>query len=130
VLSDKRCATMIPVGDAERAKRWYSEKLGFEPSFENPAGTMYESADGTEFWLYPSQYAGTNQATAMAWYTNDLGGDMEELKSRGVTFEEYDIPGVKTTGGIAELDTGEKGAWFRDSEGNILALFQSEQYPG
>jgi predicted enzyme related to lactoylglutathione lyase len=128
MFSDRRCATMIPASDIERAKSWYADILGLKPSAEDPTGVQYLVGDGTEFWVYPSQFAGTNQATVMAFMATDLSAEMDELKSRGVTFEEYDIPGVKTVEGIAEFTPGERAAWFKDSEGNILALFESAKY--
>ncbi len=128
MLSDQRCVTTIPASDIERAKKWYAETLGFKPKYHDASGVQYIAGDGTEFSIYPSQYAGTNQATAMAFVAKDLSVEMKELKSRGVIFEQYDIPGVKTSEGIAEFAPGERGAWFKDSEGNILALFESARY--
>ena len=128
MFESRRCATMLPASDVERAKSWYADTLGMKPIYEDPAGVQYQAGDGTEFWIYPSQFAGTNQATAMAFLAKDLSQEMEDLKSRGVKFEEYDIPGVKTVGGIAEFSEGERGAWFKDSEGNIIALFESVRY--
>jgi catechol 2,3-dioxygenase-like lactoylglutathione lyase family enzyme len=127
MLGDQRCAAMLPAADFERAKSWYADKLGLKPFDETPAGADYQCADGTRFSVYPSQFAGTNQATVMGWLVSDINAEMEQLKSAGVTFEEYDIPGVKTVGGVAELE-GEKAAWFKDSEGNILAIFESPRY--
>lgn len=124
MLSDRPCATMLPASDIERAKSWFADTLDLKPVRETPGGTDYECADGTRFSIYPSEFAGTNQATVMGWLTPDINADMEELRSRGVTFEEYDLPGIKTAGGIARLDSGEQAAWFKDSEGNILSLFQ------
>jgi len=128
MLSERRCAAMLPASDLERAKRWYADTLGFQPESEDPDGVRYLAGDGTEFWVYPSQYAGSNQATAIGWTAKDLSAEMDELRSRGVTFEEYDIPGIKTVDGIAEFPNGERSAWFKDSEGNILALFESPRY--
>jgi predicted enzyme related to lactoylglutathione lyase len=128
MLSERRCAPMIPASDLGRAKKWYADMLGFQPKAEDPSGVQYLTGDGTEFWIYPSQFAGTNQATAMGWMAKDLSSEMEELRSRGVTFEEYDIPNVKTVQGVAEFEPGERAAWFKDSEGNILALFESAKY--
>jgi len=128
MLSEQRCAPMIPASDLDRAKKWYADMLGFQPNAEDPNGIQYLTGDGTEFWIYPSQFAGTNQATAMGWMAEDLSSEMEELRSRGVTFEEYDIPNVKTVQGVAEFEPGERAAWFKDSEGNILALFESAKY--
>jgi len=119
---------MLPASDIERAKSWYADHLGLKPTYEDQGGVEYMAGDGTEFWVYPSQFAGTNQATAMGFLAKDLSAEMDDLKSRGVTFEEYDIPGVKTVEGVAEFGEGERGAWFKDSEGNIIALFESPRY--
>ena len=127
MLGDRMCAAMLPAGDFERAKQWYADKLGLKPIDESPAGAEYQCADGTRFSVYPSEFAGSNRATAMGWLVSDINAEMEELKSAGVTFEEYDIPGVKTEGGVALLGD-EKGAWFKDSEGNILSIFESPRY--
>src|SRR5919197_5005350 len=128
MFSDKRSAAMMPASDIERAKTWYADTLDLKPTYEDENGVQYKTGDGTEFWVYPSEFAGTNQATSMGFMATDLGAEMEALKSRGVTFEEYDIPGVKTVEGIAEFEPGERGAWFKDSEGNIIALFESAKY--
>ena len=128
MFEGKRCAAMLPASDIERAKSWYADHLGLKPTHEDEGGVQYVTGDGTEFWVYPSQFAGTNQATAMGFMAKDLSGEMDDLKSRGVTFEDYDIPGVKTVEGVAEFGEGERGAWFKDSEGNIIALFESPRY--
>jgi catechol 2,3-dioxygenase-like lactoylglutathione lyase family enzyme len=119
---------MIPASDLERAKKWYADMLGFTPKSEAPAGIEYEAGGSSSFFIYESQYAGTSQATAMGFLAKDLSAEMDDLRSRGVKFEEYDIPGVKTTGGVAEFGPGDRAAWFKDSEGNILALFESPRY--
>jgi predicted enzyme related to lactoylglutathione lyase len=128
MFSDRRCAGMLPASDIERAKSWYADTLDLKPTYEDEGGVQYTAGEGTEFWVYPSQFAGTNQATAMGFVAKDLTAEMEQLRSRGVTFEEYDIPGVKTVQGIAEFPSGERGAWFKDSEGNIIAMFESPRY--
>ena len=125
---DRRVATMIPAADIERAKTWYAETLDLKPDYEDPGGVQYQVGSGTEFWVYPSQFAGTNQATCMGWLADDLQAEMDDLRAKGVTFEEYDIPGVKTENGIADFGNGDRGCWFKDSEGNILALFESPRY--
>ena len=128
MLEDRRCGAMLPAKDVERAKSWYADKLDIKPSYEDEGGSQYKTGDGTEFWVYPSEFAGTNKATAMGFMARDLSAEMDDLKSKGVSFEEYDIPGVKTVEGIAEFAPGERGAWFKDSEGNIIALFESARY--
>lgn len=111
----------IAVSDLERAKRFYGETLGLSVKEERADGVTYQAGD-TSFLVYPSQFAGTSQSTCMAF---EVGGDVEtvvkELRDRGVTFEEYDLPGLKTENGIAEIE-GVKGAWFKDPDGNILAV--------
>ena len=123
MLQERRCATMIAVADLDRAVAWYRDKLGLEPAEKAEDGVMYECAGGTRFSLYPSQFAGTAQSTLMGWETENLDKDMEDLRGRGVTFEEYDFPGLKTENGVAQLGT-ERGCWFKDGDGNILSLFQ------
>ena len=113
-------AATLPVSDHERAKAFYGETLGFELEEDTPGGTMYKVGSSHVF-VYPSQFAGTNQATAATFLVDDLESAVAELKGKGVTFEEYDFPGLKTVDGIAELE-GERGAWFKDPDGNILAV--------
>jgi catechol 2,3-dioxygenase-like lactoylglutathione lyase family enzyme len=114
--------TTLPTADIERAKRFYEEKLGLTPIAEDPGGVHYRSGS-SYFDLYPTQAAGIAQHTLAAWLVDDLEEVMGELRSRGVVFEEYDTPGLKTVNGVAEFET-ERAAWFKDSEGNILAVAQ------
>ena len=76
--------------------------------------------------MYPTPNAGTSRASQAFWQVADVEKEVAELKARGVTFEEYDLPGLKTTNSIA-TGGGAKSAWFKDSEGNIMALIQSYQ---
>jgi catechol 2,3-dioxygenase-like lactoylglutathione lyase family enzyme len=115
--------TTLPVSDLERAKAWYKDKLGLTPKSEDPGGAWYESGGGT-FSLFPTPYAGTAQNTAMEWSVEGIMDVIEELKGRGVTFDHYDIPGVEWDGDIATMGLL-KGAWFKDSEGNILSVTES-----
>jgi catechol 2,3-dioxygenase-like lactoylglutathione lyase family enzyme len=122
MLSDFDVMPSFPAADLERAKRWYREKLGFEPESDDPAGVQYRSGS-TSFTVYPTQFAGTGQHTLAGWVVKDIRHLIEELRGRGVTFEEYDFPGLKTEDGVADLGS-ELAAWFKDSEGNILGLFE------
>lgn len=124
MLSERRCNTTVPAADLERAKGWYRDKLRLEPYEENDQGIWYRCGEGTVFALYPTQLAGTAQHTIMGWATDDLEGEMEELRARGVEFEEYDMPGLKTERGIADFGPY-RGAWFKDADGNILLLHES-----
>ncbi len=114
----------LPASDLVRARTWYAEKLDLKPVEEDSAGNMWFETGGARFFVYESQFAGTNQATAAAWTTDDVSAAVGALKDRGVVFEEYDMGEFVTQDGVMTLPDGSKGAWFRDSEGNILALFQ------
>lgn len=114
----------IPAKDLDRARSFYEKKLGFEPKLEVAGGVEYECAGSTACFLYPTPNAGTSKASQAFWQVDDLEREVSELKSRGVTFEEYDHPGLKTANGIATFESS-KAAWFKDSEGNVMAIIQS-----
>jgi predicted enzyme related to lactoylglutathione lyase len=114
----------IPAKDVARARKFYEEKLGLKPREQIAGGVTYEFAKGTACFLYPTPNAGTSKASQAFWQVEDVEREVRELKARGVKFEDYDMPGMKTEGGIATAG-GAKSAWFKDSEGNILALVQS-----
>jgi catechol 2,3-dioxygenase-like lactoylglutathione lyase family enzyme len=123
MLSDFPPHATIPVADVERAKAWYRDKLRITPAEEDPGGSWYRSG-GVTFALFPTPYAGTAQNTCMEWTVEDVAAEVEELKGRGVRFDHYDMPGVEWDGDVAIMGDY-KGAWFKDSEGNILAITQS-----
>jgi catechol 2,3-dioxygenase-like lactoylglutathione lyase family enzyme len=115
----------LPASDIERAKKWYAEKLGLEPVAEFPGAVRYQ-AGGVRFEIYPSQFAGTAQNTAAGWNVDDVEKVVDELSARGVVFEQYDFPGLKTNEkGIAQIGP-ETAAWFKDSEGNTIGVARYE----
>jgi catechol 2,3-dioxygenase-like lactoylglutathione lyase family enzyme len=123
-------AGRLPARDLERARAWYAEKLGLEPVEERPGGLRYELA-GAEFALYSSGGRSDGSFTQLAFTVDDLAATVASLRDRGVVFEEYDGPGLRTEDGVADIrgnypskGTGERAAWFRDSEGNLLGLGQ------
>jgi catechol 2,3-dioxygenase-like lactoylglutathione lyase family enzyme len=122
MLSDFEVTATIPASNMERAKKYYAEKLGFRPIEESEAGVLYQCKN-SHFFLYPTQFAGTAKNTAVGWEVDHIEQVVNEMRAKGVEFEEYDMPGLKTNRGIAMLGQ-DKAAWFRDSEGNILALTQ------
>src|SRR5258708_7944472 len=114
----------IPAKDVARARQFYEQKLGLKPKEETAGGVVYEFGEHTACFLYPTPNAGTSQASQAFWQVEDIEREVTELKARGVRFEEYDMPGAKTENGIVSAG-GAKSAWFKDSEGNIMALIQS-----
>jgi catechol 2,3-dioxygenase-like lactoylglutathione lyase family enzyme len=132
MLDNARVAARLPAQDLERARRFYAEKLGLEPTEKRPGGLLYRLANG-EFALYGSAGTSPGTFTQMAFDVDDLDAAVAELKHRGVVFEEVDLPGLETTDGIAEVEgnypskggKGERAAWFRDSEGNMLGIAQA-----
>jgi predicted enzyme related to lactoylglutathione lyase len=123
MLANCTVQTTIPYLDYDRARQFYEERLGFALSQETPGGIVYECGGGTSFLLYPSQFAGTAQNTAMSFITNDIEAEVSELRARGIVFEEYDFPDLKTVNGITDFPVG-RAAWFKDTEGNILSVSQ------
>ena len=111
----------IPAQDIKRARQFYEQKLGLTPSREFEGALFYEGSGNSGFLLFPTSGRPSGQHTQMAWFVQDIAQTVAELKRRGVHFEEYDFPGLKTIGGIADLGY-EKSAWFHDTEGNLLAL--------
>jgi ubiquinone/menaquinone biosynthesis C-methylase UbiE/catechol 2,3-dioxygenase-like lactoylglutathione lyase family enzyme len=131
-LATSQVATRLPAQDLERARIFYEEKLGLQPIEERPGGLRYQLSNGW-FALFESAGAPSGEHTQMGFDVEDLEATVAELRRRGVVFEEYDVPGLKTVNGIAMVDgncpshggRGEKSAWFRDSEGNLLGLGQA-----
>ena len=130
MLKDGRVATRLPAQDLQRARAFYAEKLGLQPSEERPGGLLYRCAGGA-FALFESAGTSPGSFTQMAWEVDDLAATVAELRRRGVVFEQVEVPGLKTVDGIAEVagnypskGSGEKAAWFRDSEGNMLGIGQ------
>ncbi len=114
----------IPAKDVARARRFYEDKLGFKPKEEVSDGVVYEFANGTSCFLYPTPNAGTSQASQAFWQVDDVDREIAELKARGVAFEHYDIPGERSASGAITAG-GAKAAWFKDTEGNIMAIIES-----
>jgi catechol 2,3-dioxygenase-like lactoylglutathione lyase family enzyme len=131
MLEHSRVAARLPAQDLERARAFYYEKLGLEPSEERPGGLLYRCG-GCEFALFESDGSPSGSHTQMAWQVDDIAETVAQLRSRGVLFEEYDLIELSTTEGIAQVagnypskgGVGERAAWFKDSEGNLLAIGQ------
>jgi len=122
VLGDKDAIATIAVKDLAVSKRFYEGTLGLKPSGPQEAGVLLYQSGKSRVLVYPSQYAGTNQATAATWVVGeDLEGVAKALKAKGVVFEQYDFPGTTRKGDV-HLAGNVRAAWFKDPDGNILAL--------
>ena len=124
MLNDHPVYATIATGDLARARAFYEGTLGFSAEMADPEGGVMYGSGGTRFLLYPSEFAGAPQQTVATWFVDDVDAIVVELTGKGITFEQYDLPGLQTDErGIAE--TGPfKGAWFKDPDGNILAVEQ------
>jgi len=123
VLQDSPLYAYLPAKDVARARRFYEEKLGLKPKQEIEGGVVYEFGQGTAAFLYPTPNAGTSKASQAFWHVDDVEREVAALKARGGVFEDYDMPGEKSPSGVLTAG-GAKVAWFRDSEGNILAIVE------
>jgi catechol 2,3-dioxygenase-like lactoylglutathione lyase family enzyme len=120
ILEGAEFQATIPATDINRARGFYEGTLGLKPERVMEAGVIYRFGSGTALFLFPGGTAGAGH-TVGTWFVDDLPAAVEELRGLGVKFEEYDMPGLKTENGIADLGD-EFAAWFKDSEGNILAV--------
>ncbi len=113
----------IPAKDVARARVFYEGKLGFKPKMETAGGVVYEFGLGTACFLYESPNAGTSQASQAFWQVDDVEREVAALKALGVQFETYDMPDMDANNILSA--GGAKAAWFKDTEGNIMALVQN-----
>ena len=114
----------IPAQDVARARRFYEQTLGFTPKEEIAGGVVYAFADRTACFLYPTPNAGTSQASQAFWQVDDVEREVADLKARGVRFEDYDVPGGRKSPSGVVTAGGARAAWFKDSEGNIMAIIE------
>ena len=124
IVNNSPAVTQIPVVDFERAVHFYQNVLGLKPKrmYAEIGIAVFEAGQGTSLSLY-KRGPTTADHTIMEFEVEDIETAMNELSERGVVFEQYDFPGLKTDArGIAELGPGALAAWFKDTEGNILAL--------
>jgi len=114
----------IPAQDIKRARQFYEQKLGLTPGEVQPDGSVEYRTGSTGFLVFPSMGKASGDHTQLGLDVEDVVSATKELKSKGVKIEDYDFPEFKTNDGIADLADGSKGAWFKDTEGNLIALAQ------
>ena len=124
MLGKADATPMIAVKDLDRARAFYEDKLGLKTKDEWGEGATLKSGD-TLINVYRSEFAGTNKATALTFDVDDIDKEVGELKEKGIFFEHYDLPGLEQRGDI-HVGEGMKTAWFKDPDGNILSLIESD----
>ena len=123
MLDSASTHAMIAVKDLSRADEFYGERLRLKAADGSPVGAIrYETRGETWFLVYQSAFAGTAKNTCMRFEVADIEVAVNELRDRGIVFEDYDLPGLKTVDGIARHESGARGAWFKDPDGNILSV--------
>jgi predicted enzyme related to lactoylglutathione lyase len=123
MLQIKSSAPAIPAQDIKRARQFYEQKLGLKPEEQPDGGAIYRTGE-TGFAVFASSGRASGDHTQMALEVDDVEGAVAELKGKGVKFEEYDHPQFKSRDGVVDTPDGGKGAWFKDTEGNLIALTQ------
>ncbi|MFT2818002.1 VOC family protein [Leifsonia sp. A12D58] len=121
MLDELEVVAVLPVQDMTRARAFYKDAFGLDATGEDETGVLFRLKSGTSFMLYETPNAGSAKNTQLCWMTPDLDRDMAELRSKGVTFADIDMPGLKTENGVATLGPS-RSAWFSDSEGNVLCI--------
>jgi catechol 2,3-dioxygenase-like lactoylglutathione lyase family enzyme len=123
-LDASAVSVMLPMADADRSQKFYTDQLGLPYKGTNEEGSlMYALSGGTQLLLLPRPDEKPLSSTAMSFEVSDIEKEIAELEQRGVRFEDYDVPGVKTQGHIATMGD-ERAAWFLDPDGNVLCVHQ------
>jgi catechol 2,3-dioxygenase-like lactoylglutathione lyase family enzyme len=123
MLNDHPTHTTLPCSDLDRARTFYAEKLGLEPTQVNAGGLVYDHPSGSRFLLFQSGGVASGDHTQIGWRVRDINAEVADLKSRGVRFEEYDFPGFNRQTSVAQTGSS-LAAWFKDSEGNLVGIVQ------
>jgi len=123
MLGKADATPMIAVKDIDRAKQFYSEMLGLKSQQEVDGEFFMLKSGDTTLNVYKSEFAGTNKATLLTFDVDDIDAEVRELKGKGISFEHYDLEGLKPEGDIYSGE-GMKTAWFKDPDGNILSLIE------
>ncbi len=123
MLRSARAHAALPAADLDRARHFYEETLGFGPADVRSGGVLYDAAGGTRFLVFPSAGRASGSHTQIGFQVDDLAAEVAELRSRGVAFESYDMPGFDHATMIATFEAN-RSAWFKDTEGNLVGLVE------
>jgi catechol 2,3-dioxygenase-like lactoylglutathione lyase family enzyme len=127
MLTNNEVIATIGVKKIDKAKSFYEDKLGFKPTGDEHEGVVAYDSGGSKLFVYESDYAGTNKATAATWVVDDVDGTVKTLKSKGVSFEHYEFPETKLEGDV-HVSGKMRAAWFKDPDGNILAIVNNTEH--
>lgn len=125
MFADNDAIAMIAVKDLARARKFYEGVLGLKPSSPSDSEVQSYVAGNTPIAVYVSQFAGSNKATAISWQVENVEQAVQSLKTKGVTFEHYDLPETTRRGDIHEAGEMQL-AWFKDPDGNIIGLMTGQ----
>lgn len=120
MIADRKTYATLPVSDLERAREFYRDVLGLHEDMVTEGGVMYGSG-GTQFFVYPSRYRAGGH-TQMSWLVGNIRQEVADLKAKGIEFEEFDLPGIKSVDGVIQSGPNVWTAWFKDPDGNLLGL--------
>jgi catechol 2,3-dioxygenase-like lactoylglutathione lyase family enzyme len=123
MLTHSRITTIVPVVDVTRARRFYETQLGLPSGEARPDGGVRYQVEGTELLLSPRKEPANNPYTTVSFEVTDVAREVRDLEGRGVRFEDYDLPDLKTVGHVCVLGD-EKAAWFKDPDGNVLCVHE------
>ena len=123
MLTERRAHTTLPVVDLDRARAFWEGTLGFAPFETYPSAVLYRTDEGSVFALSRGSSAASGSTTQMAFAVPDVEAEVAELQARGVVFEAYYFPSLRTVGGIGRIGAG-RAAWFKDPEGNLVGVLQ------
>lgn len=121
MLNQQRVYATLPAADLARARGFYERTLGFAARENSPAGVYYDTADGNTFMVFPSTGRPSGDHTQLSFQVDDLEREMQDLRSKGISFEQVEMDGYDPETSIVSTD-GFRGAWFHDTEGNLLAV--------
>ena len=122
MLTNAHINAIVPAADLTRARKFYEDKLGLKVIAEDPSpGVTYQGREGSLLYLYQTPFAGKAGHTIAGFSVENVEATVAGLKAKGVAFEEYDMPNLKTVNSILTMGPM-KAAWFKDTEGNILAV--------
>jgi catechol 2,3-dioxygenase-like lactoylglutathione lyase family enzyme len=122
MLADRKTYTTLPTSDLTRARAFYRDTLGLHEDMVTEGGVMYSSG-GSQMFVYPSRFQAAGH-TQMSWLVPDIKAEVRELGEKGIQFEEFNAPGIKSEGGIVQSGPSVWTAWFKDPDGNLLGLTQ------